>query len=237
VSAQIAGKCSDCGKEGDPLGYHYLSCGSGAQRIFRHDILKTSFKDICGQAGVPAVLEQLLGTLNFRDVGEMRMDVVAVLEGRTELYDITVHNPVCPSNVGAASRHPGVTAANAEKQKINTYSCVKPQGGIFIPIAAEVFGRWGEETSTLLARLAEFKLTRMGLEGNKVLRSRLINKWWNVLACTLVKSNVFMILSKTHNSKVSTKLSSNVGECLLPDFRANHVVFHGTGRDVLHVRA
>jgi len=84
-------------------------------------------------------------------------------EGRTAAFDVTVVSPVCPTYVARAALVTGHAARLAEERKDSkAFALCAEQGLVFLPLAVEVFGGWGEIARESFRTLAEFAANRSG---------------------------------------------------------------------------
>ena len=79
-------------------------------------------------------------------------------EGRCLAWDFTCPDNLAPSYINRAILGPGIVASDAETLKSAKYAQL-PTSMLFIPIAIETFGAFGEEAAKFMSELGR-RLTR-----------------------------------------------------------------------------
>ena len=113
--------------------------------------------------------------------------------------DVTVSNPISSSHAVLtqnAARN-GASNQRAESRKLATYAGVSASLGFtFIPLALEVFGRFGKQTDNFLKQLASRAIANSAEVDQTVankLHASLIHLWKTKISCLLQKGNVRII--------------------------------------------
>jgi hypothetical protein len=152
------GPCPACLRPSDRLGDHALSCGTGGERISRHNHLRDAIYETAVAAGLGPTKE---GRFLLPGADRRPADVLIPnwTGGRDTALDVTVVNPLQAATLAGAATTPGhgLTFAYTRKVRGAEEDC-RRQGIAFLPMAAESFGGWhrtGEvQVLTLGAALA-----------------------------------------------------------------------------------
>ena len=145
-----------CGAEVAEDGHHGLSCRLSAGRHSRHSELNQDTKRGLVTAGYHAVREPAGLSANC-DVRPDGITQVPWSRGRSLIWDVTVTDTCAPSYLGDTSERVGAAAELAEKRKVAKYRSLLERF-VFIPLAFETFGVWGEEAKHFVKELGS-KLT------------------------------------------------------------------------------
>ena len=146
--------CPSCRKEFcDILGHHALSCSSDGDRIHRHNAIRDDVRDSCRRAQLNPRREprHLL-----EESGEKPADVwLPTFDmGREAALDVVCTSPCTDSVYRQAASQQGFAAAQAEAAKRHKSLEKCEQAGIlFLPVAVEVFGGWGETALAVIRRI------------------------------------------------------------------------------------
>jgi hypothetical protein len=139
-----------CGASLATAPLHPLHCGACSALVTaRHDGVKQRLAQTAHMLGADALLEPR--TVIYSDD---RHPDIALLIGNTNLTtDVTIANPLAPSNVRRAQRALA-TAIAAETRKEARYAEeAKQQGTSFCAFGLEVLGGWGPQAQALAKRL------------------------------------------------------------------------------------
>ena len=123
-------------------GDHALCCGTGGERISRHNNLRDAFFTTAVAAGLGPVREE-----RFLLPGEDRRPADVLVPhwsgGRDAAMDVTVVTPLQTATMPAAATTPGhaLTYAYDRKMQGAAEAC-RRQGIAFFPLVAETFGGW-----------------------------------------------------------------------------------------------
>ncbi len=211
--ARLARRCL-CGDDVDEYGDHFFLCHRGPQRNIRHDAMRDLFRKLLAEVYVRADTEAPLASLGVtppdQDPNHQRMDLFFVVDGTGYLADVTVTHPCRPDasrpnwrrvNQRCSQRPGGVAARDSERLKRTKYGGSCQQAGVrFVPLAAETFGRWGDETLGLLRELAKRRRVPVGAEQEAAFRESLVTHWTQCLSVGLAKYNAYQVSSRAHRS-------------------------------------
>ena len=125
------GTCPACGRQSDSLGDHGMVCGTGGERIARHNTLRDALHDTAAAAGLAPTKEgRALLPGNDRRPGWAG--------GRDAAIDITVVLPLQDATRARAAVEPGYALSYAYTNKMRVTADLCDQQGIaFIPVVAE----------------------------------------------------------------------------------------------------
>ena len=153
-----AGPCPACLRDSDIYGDHAMCCGSGGERISRHNNLRDAFYDTAVAAGLAPVKEgRFLLPGNDRRPADIL--VPHWTGGKDTAMDVTVITPIQGATMPGAATTAGYALDHAHSRKVNgaEEEC-RRQGIAFMPLVAETFGGWhsgaGREVKKLGAALA-----------------------------------------------------------------------------------
>jgi hypothetical protein len=82
------------------------------------------------------------------------MSLIPWSRGRCVVWDVTAPDTLAPSHVQASATNAGAAAAKAETSKNAKYSSFATTH-IFIPLAFETFGAWGEQAQRFVSDLGK----------------------------------------------------------------------------------
>ncbi|XP_048483467.1 uncharacterized protein LOC125489916 [Plutella xylostella] len=133
-----------CGANVDVQGRHGLHCVRSAGRISRHHAINDIVRRALISADIPAVLEPpgLSRSDGRRPDG---LTLIPWEKGRCLLWDATCVCTFAPSHVGHTAGTVGAAAEAAARQKCVKYGQLIAGGYIFVPLAIETTGVWGEQ--------------------------------------------------------------------------------------------
>ena len=187
------GVCDHGGRAVDTFGFHHFACTATGRLRRRAEVLERALLRIVREAGatrsVPQPMVRRLGILGVAETDTRRLDVAAygldVRGGLPLLLDATLRSPFSREGVphpGAATVS-GSTFAAAYGDKSRVYHDVATSGQVaFVVVAAEVFGRFCENSRQLVRDLVRAHCQDAG----RVLRRRLElgwhRRWWNLLS-------------------------------------------------------
>ena len=131
------GECPACGHNSDTLGDHALCCGTGGERIARHDRLRDTLFHTAVSAAIGPTKEErgLLPGGNRRPGGVL---IPCWTGGRDTALNVTVVCPLQRALVAEAATTPGSALAYAYREKMRKVGeeC-RRQRFVFFPLAAE----------------------------------------------------------------------------------------------------
>ena len=162
------GQCPACGHHSDRLGDHAMCCGTGGERIARHDRLR----DAIFHTAVSAALGPTKEERGLIPGGQRRPGDVFVpcwSGGRDTALDVTVVCPLQVALVAKAAATSGAALSHAHEEKIRKCGeeC-RRQGIVFLPLAAESLGGWHPVAVAQLGKLGAALARQTGQEEGEV---------------------------------------------------------------------
>ena len=122
------------------MGDHALCCGTGGERISRHNALRDAFFDTAVSAGLGPSKE---GRFLLPGADRRPADILVSLwaGGRDAAFDVTVVHPLQDATVVRAATEPGHALNFAHDRKLRgAEEDCRQQGIAFLPLVAESFG-------------------------------------------------------------------------------------------------
>ena len=148
------GPCPACSRPSDILGDHGMCCGTGGERIARHNFLRDAIFATAQSAGLAPIKEgrALLPGTNRKPADVFLPNWAA---GRDAALDVTVTHPLQDQTRAGAAATPGHAMSVAYQNKMRGAADLCSQQGIaFIPIVAESMGGWHPVAEVQLKKLA-----------------------------------------------------------------------------------
>ena len=147
------GPCPSCHRYSDAQGNHAMCCGSGGERISRHNHLRDHLHDTAGAAGLGPVRE-----VRFLIPGQDSRPADVLLPhwsaGQDAALDVTVVNPCQAATVVGAATTAGHALNHAFERKMRgAADACHQQGVTFLPIVVESFGGWHEAAVSTAPKL------------------------------------------------------------------------------------
>ena len=134
------GTCPACGRQSDVLGDHGMVCGTGGERIARHNALRDALHDTAAAAGL-APTKEGRALLPGNDRRPADVFIPGWAGGRAAALDVTVVHPLQDATRARAAVEPGYALSYAYTNKMRgTADLCDQQGIAFIPIVAESMG-------------------------------------------------------------------------------------------------
>ena len=160
----FAGRCPACGRHSDTKGDHGMVCGTGGERIARHNALRDALHDTAAAAGLgPQKEGRALLPGNDRRPADILLPVWA--GGRDAALDVTVVHPLQDATRARAAAEPGHALSYAYKNKMRVTAELCDQQGIaFIPVVAESMGGWHKVAVEQLRKLGSALARHSGQE-------------------------------------------------------------------------
>ena len=183
-----AGPCPACLKQSDILGDHAMNCGTGGERIARHNHLRDAIFETASQAGLGPVKE---GRFLLPGVDRRPADVLLPnwAAGKDVALDLTVINPLQEATVGEAANTPGHALTFAFQRKVRQVEEECRRVGIsFLPLASESLGGWHEIASKEVRKLGSALSRHTGQEESEV-----IGHLWGRLGILLQRGNAAIL--------------------------------------------
>ena len=163
------GPCPSCGKDSEILGDHSMVCGTGGERIVRHNAVRDALHDTAAAAGLAPLKEgRALLTGNNRRPADVFLPHWA--GGLYAALDVTVTHPLQDATRARAATTPGhaMTVAYENKCRIAEELC-REQEIAFIPVVAESLGGWHQVALDQFRKLGSALARHTGQdEGEKV---------------------------------------------------------------------
>eukprot|EP00820_Chromera_velia_P026990 Cvel_10710.t1-p1 / transcript=Cvel_10710.t1 / gene=Cvel_10710 / organism=Chromera_velia_CCMP2878 / gene_product=hypothetical protein / transcript_product=hypothetical protein / location=Cvel_scaffold651:60539-61930(+) / protein_length=399 / sequence_SO=supercontig / SO=protein_coding / is_pseudo=false len=209
-----AGVCA-CGAALDVRGHHAQKCPNGGGVVWRHEQVKGAFMEILWGLRHTHVLEETtfghLGVAidsRFPDRRHKRVDIFASLStDDTMVADVSVTFPISfdAARLRTRAKTAGAAARTRSEEKIRKYAAaVRSVGLRFIPLVFESFGRPDKETVSFVKELVTVAMNRAGVvsEGSiNTVRSRLTDRYWKILGCTLQRYVAINILTSAFHDR------------------------------------
>ena len=149
-----AGKCPSCGKESDELGDHGMVCGTGGERISRHNALRDAIFDTAASAGLAPLKEEraLLPGNNRRPADILLRHWCGEKDAA---LDVTITHPLKSDTRAGAALTPGHAASVTFENKMRgAAELCRAEGLAFVPIVAESLGGFHPVAIEQLKRIA-----------------------------------------------------------------------------------
>ena len=146
------------------MGDHGMVCGTGGERIARHNALRDALHDTAAAAGLAPQKEgrALLPGNNQRPAD---IFIPRWAGGRDAALDVTVTHPLQDATRARAAAAPGHALAQAYKNKMRgTAEQCDQQGIAFIPMVAESLGGWHKVALDQMRKLGSALARHTGQE-------------------------------------------------------------------------
>ncbi len=127
------------------------------------------------------------------------MDVVGVIDGIRQYFDVTVRHPLVAPLLSRSSAKDAAAASAGETQKRDRYPAV-PEAGLpeVIPFAVETFGRLGHSARGVL-QAARFRVAEKDPKCRGWVSAALQSRWLAQISCALAQSQYEAHLATTGN--------------------------------------
>ena len=191
-----SGQCPACSKDSDRLGDHAMCCGTGGERIARHNHLRDSLHAAAVSAALgPTKEERFLLPGSGRRPGDVF--IPHWTGGRDTALDVTVVNPLQAATVAGAATTPGFALTFAYERKLREVEeACRRQGILFLPLAVESLGGWHEVAIDQIRKLGGALARHTGEEEGVVVQ-RLFQK----LSLQLMKGNAAILTNRIPDSQ------------------------------------
>ena len=140
-----------CGVQVDAMGTHGLACKKSVGRHPRHSLLNDVIWRAMQRAQIPSAKEPT-GLIPSSDLRPDGVSMLPWARGRCLAWDVTAPDTLAQSHVQATAVNAGAAAAKAEATKVAKYAAIATTH-LFIPLAFETLGAWGEQAKTFVAQL------------------------------------------------------------------------------------
>ena len=185
------GPCPSCLRLSDAQGNHAMCCGSGGERISRHNNLRDQVHDTAMAAGLGPVREVrfLLPGQDSRPADVLLPHWIA---GKDAALDLTVVNPCQVATVVGAATTAGHALQHAFNRKMRgSADACQAQGVVFLPIVVESFGGWHEMAVREVERLGAALARQTGQEEDEAVRHL-----WGKLSLLLQRGNAAILANR-----------------------------------------
>ena len=185
------GPCPACRRLSDVLGDHAMSCGTGGERIARHNHLRDAIFALASAAGLAPIKEG-----RFLLPGDDRRPADVFIPywagGLDAALDVTVVNPLQDATLAGASTSPGhaLTFAHDRKVRGAEEDC-RRQGIAFLPLAVESFGGWHDSAQREVKKVAVALARHTGQE-----EAEACHHAWSRLGILLQRGNSAILANR-----------------------------------------
>ena len=185
------GPCPSCRRYSDAHGNHAMCCGSGGERISRHNHLRDHLHDTAVAAGLGPVREVRF-LIPGQDSRPADVLVPHWIGGKDAALDITVVNPCQTATVVGAATTAGHSLNFAYTRKVRgAGEACQRQGVAFLPIVVESFGGWHEAAVREVERLGAALARQSGQEEDEAVRHL-----WGKLGMLLQRGNAAILANR-----------------------------------------
>ena len=215
----LSSRTCRCGRLLDVYGHHRAACSRAGVLGTRGFPLERAAAQICREAGGRVGVDRFVRDLDlvlFNGFDQRRIEVIVdgltLWHGAQLAVDTTLVSPL--HGDGSARRNAattsGVALRDARRAKERTYPELTGEGGRarLVVLAAEVGGRWSEETALFLGALAKARAQ----ESPQLLQGRVsaayIRRWSALLACSLARSFTLSLLEQRPVPSVGADIPS-----------------------------
>ena len=188
------GPCPACLRLSDVMGNHALCCGTGGERISRHNALRDAFFDTAVSAGLGPSKE---GRFLLPGADRRPADILVPLwaGGRDAAFDVTVVHPLQDATVVRVAREPGHALNFAHDCKVRgAEEDCRQQGIAFLPLVAESLGGWHPCAEREVKKLGSALARHTGQ-----LESEAIAHLWGRLGILLQRGNAAILGNRVPN--------------------------------------
>ena len=183
-----AGPCPACLRLSDVHGDHAMCCGSGGERISRHNNLRDAIFETAVAAGLGPVKE---GRFLLPGTDRRPADVMVPhwVGGQDAAMDITIVTPLQAATMPGAANTAGHALDYAHGRKANgaEEEC-RRQGIAFLPLVAESFGGWHPSAEREIKKLGAALSRHTGQEEGEA-----TSHLWSRLGILLQRGNAAIL--------------------------------------------
>ena len=185
------GPCPSCRQHSDVRGNHAMCCGSGGERISRHNHLRDHLHDTAAAAGLgPRKEERFLIPGNDSRPADVLLPHWKA--GKDVALDVAVVNPCKGGTVVEAAAAAGYALNDTFKSKMQKAAeACQREGVIFLPMVTESFGGWHEVAVTEVERLGAALARQSGQDEDEAVRHL-----WGKLAILLQRGNAAILANR-----------------------------------------
>ena len=168
-----------------------MCCGSGGERIARHNHLRDHLHETAAAAGLAPVREArfLIPGEDSRPADVLLPHWVA---GQDAAMDVTVVNPCQVATVEGAATTAGHALEHAFARKVRgAAAACQAQGVTFLPMVVESFGGWHEAAAREVGRLGAARARQSGQGEREAVRHL-----WGKLGMLLQRGNAAILVNR-----------------------------------------
>ena len=188
-----------CGRLLDSFGHHRAACSGAGVLGERGFPLEQAAAQVCREAGARVRTNTFVRDMDLEGVNILdgrRLEVVAdglsLWHGAQLAIDTTLVSPLRRDGRArrtAADRN-GVALKQARRLKETTYPELSGEDGRarLVVLAAEIGGRWSEETAQFLRALAKAHARSVPLLLQSRVKAAWLRRWSNILACAAARA-------------------------------------------------
>ena len=183
-----AGPCPACLRHSDVFGDHALCCGSGGERISRHNALRDALFETAVAAGLGPTKEgRFLLPGNDRRPADILVPHWS--SGQDAAMDVTVVMPLQQAILTGAATTPGFALDYAHGNKVRgaEEEC-RAQGIAFLPMVAESLGGWHNVAEREVKKLGAALARHTGQDEGEA-----ISHLWGRLGVLLQRGNAAIL--------------------------------------------
>jgi hypothetical protein len=174
----------------DVNGAHSLVCGTGGDRIWRHDVVKDAIYHMCQAAGLNPRKESHVSSSNDRP-GDIFLPCWSL--GQPAAFDVSITSPLQPAILLSAAESSHAASGAREAQKMKKYAAMCSQEGVnFVPLVFETFGAVGEAGEEALVRMARAWGDKTGLQAH-----RAVSFFFQRVSLALQRGNASLLLARS----------------------------------------
>ena len=182
------GPCPACLRLSDRLGDHAMCCGTGGERIARHNHLRDAVFQTAVAAGLGPSKEG-----RFLLPGDDRRPADVLIPnwagGRDAALDLTVVTPIQAQTLPQAAITPGHALTHAYERKMRgAEEDCRRQGIAFIPMAVESFGGWHGTAESEVRKLGAALARHTGQDEGEA-----VHHLWGRLGILLQRGNAAIL--------------------------------------------
>ena len=188
------GPCPLCLQPSDRFGVHALCCGTGRERITRHNTLRDHLHQLAASAALNPSKESrfLLPGQNLRPADIL---IPSWAGGLDTALDVTVVNPLQAALVVGVAATPGHALSHRYSTKMaGAAEDCRRQGIKFLPVVVETLGGWHQGAEQEVKKLAGAKARHTGQEEEEALRHAFTR-----LSIILMKGNAAILSNRIPN--------------------------------------
>eukprot|EP00731_Ephydatia_muelleri_P016025 Em0009g449a len=186
-------QCTLCPGVLDHLGHHAVTCKYGGDVVSRHNKIRDILVETCRRAHIGVQVE--VGNNLTHDHNKTRPADILLSNwflGKPAALDVSITSPLNPLTLLEAGvlAKSAAQVTEARKHQANDPKCSE-LGWVCVPMVAESYGAWGDETSSIISSIA----SRLATSTCKS-KSVVLNDIYGRLNVHLVRANATAILSR-----------------------------------------